>query len=78
MSNLNKNDLDYLMAVNDAQAELDWGTDLRDMAISLEALRDLDPGHRLVASLEQRIRQVARSEMLMLRKRRESRDAQAA
>jgi hypothetical protein len=57
--------LKYLQVLNEAERQLDWGTDFEAMENAALALRQWDPHHRLLPALDMRIRQVVRVKLLM-------------
>jgi hypothetical protein len=50
--------LEYLLVLNEAERQLDWGTDVDLMESAVAALRKWDPKHQLLAAFEARIQRV--------------------
>jgi hypothetical protein len=57
----------YIRAVSEAQAQLDFGTDMQAMVTASGELRDLEPEHPLIAALEARIRRASKTDFITLR-----------
>ncbi len=70
--------LEYLLALNEAQRQLDWGTDVDAMESAAAALRRWDAKHQLLGALETRIRRVVRVRLLFAKAKLASQLAAAA
>jgi hypothetical protein len=57
----------YESVASEARNQLEFGTDMQAMVAASDQLRELDPGHPLIAALEARIRRASKINFMALR-----------
>ena len=54
---------------NEAERQLDWGTDAAAIGNAADALRSYDPSHPLLPALDRRAQEAVRIQLLMVKSR---------
>jgi hypothetical protein len=66
---LNKSVSEYFLVRNEAERQLDWGTDPTAIGNAADALRSYDPNHPLLPALDRRAREAVRIHLLVVKSR---------